>query len=487
MKSSCLSYETSCPEVTKFTLEKDQSLATYIGMKGEANRKKLADLFKRPIAFKEYCGLSASRCSESDNVASRPPNSDGSEDEKYFIEGVYWGHFLDTDENDCEKNPACTGHFADLPCGWQSYFHNQKQHFDIALKAGGGQAGYSYSELVEIWSAAAVTKSDLIGMWFTPQSTQTRLRGTDAEMMPVRVVHTTTALFGYSCCISSNWYFSQVSFPGATEDDCKDNRVHSGNGCGFTDAEIEASEFNNGGGTCGNGAVKLMKTAALNLQNEKRLDGNTVTVEQLSPAYDVYKDFHISEQQIDSILLAWEEGGRGGFGLRLATCAWVADNLDDIIHKFIPDDHPQVFSHPHQMSPDAVAALAIGILSVVLVIFTLGYIFEKHKRVRRSAQIEFLALLLVGLLMVSTGSFLLPLQELLMLKTGHCSGICTASMWMIIVGFTLVFVPLLVRVSAIIKLVRAARKLRRVKVDKRQLIAKSLGVSALAIVYCSGE
>lgn len=96
MKSSCLSYETSCPEVTKFTLEKDQSLATYIGMKGEANRKKLADLFKRPIAFKEYCGLSASRCSESDNVASRPPNSDGSEDEKYFIEGVFIGDIFST-------------------------------------------------------------------------------------------------------------------------------------------------------------------------------------------------------------------------------------------------------------------------------------------------------------------------------------------------------------------------------------------------------
>ena len=39
--------------VPKFTLENEPSLASYLGLQGEENRKKLAELFKRPTTWKQ--------------------------------------------------------------------------------------------------------------------------------------------------------------------------------------------------------------------------------------------------------------------------------------------------------------------------------------------------------------------------------------------------------------------------------------------------
>lgn len=153
-------------------------------MQGDSNRQKLADRFKRPITFKVYCSLiSATNCSVPDASVTRPPVKDGSEDGKYFLLGVYTGYFHATEENDCIKNPNCTGHYADYPCGWTSYFLQQSRHLNIALKG----VIYNYNELVEIWFAANATKSDLIGLWWQPDATYSNLAGADGEMMEVSV------------------------------------------------------------------------------------------------------------------------------------------------------------------------------------------------------------------------------------------------------------------------------------------------------------
>ena len=54
-------------------------------------------------------------------AATRPPKDDD-EGSKYFVDGLYTGYFMSTDENDCDTNPdTCTGHFAEYPCGWARY------------------------------------------------------------------------------------------------------------------------------------------------------------------------------------------------------------------------------------------------------------------------------------------------------------------------------------------------------------------------------
>lgn len=105
----------------------DPTLLTHLGLSGEANRRKLAETFLRPTTWKDYCDeVSLNQCQTPDNVTLRAP-VDESEYDRFFMEGVYKGHFRKTDDNDCDKNPTtCTGHIADYPCGWTSHVDNRR-------------------------------------------------------------------------------------------------------------------------------------------------------------------------------------------------------------------------------------------------------------------------------------------------------------------------------------------------------------------------
>ena len=71
-------------------------------------------------------------------------------------------------------------HYHYFQCGWSSYVKQQLKHLDVALESDGGEEisnGYAYTEMVEIWSAANATKSDLIGRWWSPDATYNLYRG----------------------------------------------------------------------------------------------------------------------------------------------------------------------------------------------------------------------------------------------------------------------------------------------------------------------
>ena len=159
--------------VPKFTAERDTSILSYIGLQGEDNRRKLAETFKRPTTWNQYCEeVSNTTCATDDGIATRPPQN-VDEDESYYVPGEYTGHFRYTDENDCDMNPqTCTGHAADYPCHWVSHFLQQTYHLDISLKSSGpsSNGGYSYSQLTQIWEAANATKSDVMMVWWNPEA-----------------------------------------------------------------------------------------------------------------------------------------------------------------------------------------------------------------------------------------------------------------------------------------------------------------------------
>ncbi len=76
-------------------------------------------------------------------------------------------------------------------CGWTSYAIQQIKHLGIALSGDGGEGftgGYTYNEMVEIWNAANATKSDLIGIWWSPDATHNKLEGSGSDLIPVSFI-----------------------------------------------------------------------------------------------------------------------------------------------------------------------------------------------------------------------------------------------------------------------------------------------------------
>ena len=82
---------------------------------------RLADMFKRPMRWIDYCThISEDNCTSNDGVASRAP-VDVAEGQNYFMQDEYTGHFIHTERNNCTVNPNCTGHLIDYPCTWSAY------------------------------------------------------------------------------------------------------------------------------------------------------------------------------------------------------------------------------------------------------------------------------------------------------------------------------------------------------------------------------
>ena len=119
--------------VTRFSLDRDPSLAGHFGLAGEEHRAKLAERFKRPMTWGTYCrALSSTNCTVADGVATRPPATNETDEAgQYFLEGAYTGFFNATEKNDCcEGKCNCTGHFMDYPVSfvkeeslWQGLHH----------------------------------------------------------------------------------------------------------------------------------------------------------------------------------------------------------------------------------------------------------------------------------------------------------------------------------------------------------------------------
>lgn len=104
--------------VPKFVAERHPEVLSNFGLQGEANRRKLAEMFLTPTTWGDYCDLiSQDNCKTDDGVSKRAPLSD-TESDRMFVHGLYQGYFRNTTESDCGVNAeTCTGHIADWPCG----------------------------------------------------------------------------------------------------------------------------------------------------------------------------------------------------------------------------------------------------------------------------------------------------------------------------------------------------------------------------------
>jgi hypothetical protein len=209
-----------------FAAKQDPTLVSFVGLSGEVNRRKVAETFKRPTRWGQYCReVSLTNCSGPDIIAQRAPLTED-EASSFFQPGTYNGHFRHTEESNCDKYPmSCTGHFVDYPCGWGSYARPQAYHLNIAFAFEGPEAngGYNTAEAVQILSAANATKSPVAFSWWTPEPVLESYIGTDAE-------------------------FTRVLFPTPTQE-CEDNRYNVSVQC-ESDVTLE-EKMGNPAGSCG--------------------------------------------------------------------------------------------------------------------------------------------------------------------------------------------------------------------------------------------
>eukprot|EP00526_Cylindrotheca_closterium_P003914 CAMPEP_0113633486 /NCGR_PEP_ID=MMETSP0017_2-20120614/17428_1 /TAXON_ID=2856 /ORGANISM="Cylindrotheca closterium" /LENGTH=1188 /DNA_ID=CAMNT_0000544129 /DNA_START=312 /DNA_END=3878 /DNA_ORIENTATION=+ /assembly_acc=CAM_ASM_000147 len=428
--------------IPKFTAQQDPSLISYFGMIGEDNRQKLADTFLRPTRWSDYCELiSPSQCEDADSVATRAP-MDRTEAGRFFVSGLYTGYFQKTDRNDCERNPStCTGHVADYPCTLQSPVENQVYHLGLALEGDidNKRFGYDLSELPEIWHAANATKSNVLLYWTKPTLLSQEYAGTDAE-------------------------FTKVAFP-APSQACLDARrsMYNNENCLLHKAE----SFGTAEAVCDDPPVQLQKATSSALY-DLLFDGVPEAIQ--SPAYAVLKAYTLPEMELSRFL---EDLNRED-DPRRAVCDWVHDNMETL-KRFIPPTYPRVQEDVDQ-TVLMYTSLSLGALSATLVVLTAWKVWLNRKEnVIRFAQFEFLALVLLGSLLTAIGAIIGSLPR--------SDSICMAELWFIYLGYSLALVPQIVKVAAINRLMSAARRYQRLRLNLKNLYGAVTAVSLLVVIY----
>lgn len=434
--------------VTKFTAEEDPTILNLLGIQGDQNRRKLAEMFKRPTTWKEYCEIS--NCTIPNEVAQRPP-LDASEQDRMHVPGLYTGHFRATVQNNCDRNPtSCTGHIGDFPCGWVSFVGPQIYHNNIALRSDGkdsNSSGYTYQQLSDMWAAANATRSNLMTMWWTPEAMHQASLGTESEMQKITLTWPTQK--------------------------CFENRVSSRSRCLYEDP---VERYGDAAGSCDEAPQLLHKVVATNLYSAIYDSG--IPEAMRSPAYDAIQAYKITELQYGEILAAWisREKDKYGFDPRMATCQWVLENLDQVV-SYIPRSYPRVaVQKEFYGDPLNIAAVVFSCLALAVTLSSaiLTYLWRESSAIV-FAQVEFLFLLLIGLVMVACGA--------LTIATEPNSVSCNVSLFMILLGYTIQFVPLILKVAAIHKLVAAAERLRRVELPKTQLFGSVAFITGVVLVY----
>ncbi|CAB9508590.1 Receptor-type guanylate cyclase gcy [Seminavis robusta] len=429
--------------VPKFTGARYPEFLSYVGLQGDEARKKLADIFKRPATWKDYCDeVSESNCQEDDGVATRPPETED-EEMAMFAEGEYTGHFRKTDANDCVKYPHnCTGHFADYPCGWTTPAQQQAYHLDIGLEV---VTTYTYSQLVQIWAAANATQSDVMVFWWEPDSMPQLYYGTDAQ-------HT------------------RVSLPQPTQT-CYDNRANAADRCGDDYEKRIGSPL----GDCDTAPQSLKKVVSTTVRD---MSQNPEIPEELwSPAFEAISAYEISTLQLQDIFELWygKNLDRWGYDPRDAVCEWIVDNLE-LVQSFAPPTHPRKIQEaPAESLALAAQGLSYFMMAVLVVTMGLTWLW-RSKATICIAQLECILILEIGLFLVAGAALASAISP--------SDASCQAVPWLANIGYCLVLIPTVARVDAIIRLSAAGKHMQHLRLSQKVLFG-TVGLGVLvAATYC---
>ena len=253
--------------------------------------------------------------------------------------------------------------------------------------------------------------------------------------------------------------------------DCVASRVSPADRC----SDNFADRVGNPSGSCDGEAHSLVKLIVKNLLTDTYAQEEA----RRSPGYEFLRGTAISELQLGEILTYWSSRGvdKWNYDPREATCRWVAENLD-YLNVFVPRYYPRKVVE-RALSPVWAAALVTGCVVTALTLFTSAavYHFRKHQAIR-FAQLPFLRMILVGLLMTSIGAVVFSATEI---EPSQVS--CIAGTWLMILGYNFALVPLMVKVATINKMARESSGFRRVTVNRQHLYLAVAAVSAVAVIF----
>jgi hypothetical protein len=267
---------------------------------------------------------------------------------------------------------------------------------------------YNWNTMTQIWDAANETKSDLIMWFYLPGLVPNIYRGTQGEFVPVS--------------------FDEPSL------ECAAKRLDLEGRCS-PDQTIRRGKPQ---GACDYEATVLKKAISTELKKAQK----DLPEVSRSAAYNLIKDFYISDLVVDHLLSEWFERGIDPYGYdpREAVCSWVAENVDKM-RLFVPEGYPRkirdegIYDQGYHY-----VALALGGFTIVTILLAVALTYLwRAKRVIKCAQPDFLALILFGYLLVAGGSIVYATEPLL--------ATCVLRNWLVMLGYSFELVPLIVKVS----------------------------------------
>ncbi|CAJ1968197.1 unnamed protein product [Cylindrotheca closterium] len=436
--------------VPKKTAQEHPFTITYVGMDGR--RQELADIFKRPTSWQDYCHeVSTMNCSQPDGIASRYPVTD-SEKASYFApNGNYIGHFRHTQESNCTilnefGNSTCTGHIVNAPCTWSTFLDAQTYWNDIPLASSGTatvNSGYTYSQMLQVWDAANATNEHVMMWWYEPDPLLEAFRGTDYE-------------------------FTKVHLPSPSVE-CRESRVTPDDRCSADTMTRRGSKE----GSCDNIGHTTKKAIASSLRDSTRA---TPEVDQ-SPGYYAIRNFNIDDLDLAVVLRDYVKKGKTGQSARESVCEWVQNNMD-VLGKFKPVGYPRTLRNESETQRNLkTVAQGVGIFAAiyVLISFLVTYHYRKA-RIMVFAQVQFVFIMLFGLLLVA-------LSSIMHAALTPDNTTCLAQVWFVNLGYTCLLGPLIIKVSAINQLMRASRRMRRVRIKPRTLYLQVAALASFVTIF----
>lgn len=422
------------------TAMKDWSLTSHHGLSN--NRTKMAEHFGRPTSWREYCSnISNGNCTNDDGVAARMPVNED-EGSSYYIKGLFNGHF---EKDDCVAHPqTCTGYFVNAPCTWSTYAEAQMFWNNISLISDGTvgeNKGYTYTQMIQILHASNQTKEDLLMWWFLPDMTAQLFSDTPSSLYHVKLPKATQA------CLEAR-----------PQDKCssdKDKRLGS---------RI---------GSCDYALNPLKKVIS------KGLETMTLANDEInrSPSLAFLNQINVPATALDEILQDWVTASANPFNARLAVCEWVYSNIE-YLERQLPPSYPRTVNQDEYSISLLSVAVSFGVIALVITLSSAAItIYRRDHRILTYSRVDFLLFILVGFFFVTIAS---------VLKATNPSPIsCSISQWAVTLGFTLQFVPLLIKIAAINRITHQSLSMNRVNFKMKNLKKVVFSMIFLIIVYLS--
>lgn len=121
-------------------------------------------------------------------------------------------------------------------------------------------------------------------------------------------------------------------------------------------------------------------------------------------------------------------------------------------------------------------AISLGAIAGAGTLISIYFTYrQRSRRAFQFAQVEFVFLLLMGMLLCSAAAILTAVRP--------TDVICITSTWMINLGYTLELVPLVVKIAAINRLMQAARRMKRIKLNRVFLLGVVAALFGLVCMY----